>query len=130
MQQRRMGRTGLKVSELCLGTMTFAGQCDETTSVRILDAATERGVTFIDTADAYPIPPEPATTGKTEEVIGRWLEARGGRDRFVIATKCRIRVGLGPNEQGLSRRHILAACDASLRRLKTDYIDLYQSHLP
>ena len=73
MQQRRMGCTGLKVSEICLGTMTFAGQCDEATSIRILDRAFERGVTFIDTADAYPIPPEPETAGRTEEVIGRWL---------------------------------------------------------
>jgi len=128
MQQRKMGRTGLKVSEICLGTMTFAGQCDEATSVRILDAAAERGVTFLDTADAYPIPPDPATAGRSEEVLGRWLQGR--RDRFVLATKCRIRVGLGPNDQGLSRRHIIAACDASLRRLRTDYIDLYQSHLP
>lgn len=131
MKQRRMGRTGLKVSEICLGTMTFAGQSDEATSERILDVAAERGVTFIDTADAYPIPPDPESAGRTEEVIGRWLAApRGRRDRFIVATKCRIRVGHGPNDQGLSRRHILAACEASLRRLRTDYIDLYQSHLP
>ena len=131
MQQRRMGRTGLKVSNICLGTMTFAGQADEATSRRILDEATEEGVTFIDTADAYPIPPEPETAGLTEEIIGRWLAAEPGRrDGLVVATKCRIRVGHGPNDQGLSRRHILAACEASLRRLKTDWIDLYQSHFP
>jgi 1-deoxyxylulose-5-phosphate synthase len=131
MKQRRMGRTGLKVSEICLGTMTFAGQSDETTSFRILDVATDRGVTFIDTADAYPIPPDPATAGRTEEVIGHWLAAPlARRHQLVIATKCRIRVGDGPNDQGLSRRHILAACEASLRRLRTDYIDLYQAHLP
>ncbi len=131
MQQRRMGQTGLKVSNICLGTMTFAGQADEATSIRILDVAFEEGVTFIDTADAYPIPPEPETAGFTEEVIGRWLAAEPGRrDGLVLATKCRIRVGHGPNDQGLSRRHILAACDASLRRLKTDYIDLYQAHSP
>jgi 1-deoxyxylulose-5-phosphate synthase len=128
MQQRRMGRTGLKVSEICLGTMTFAGQCDEPTAVRILDAAAERGVTFLDAADVYPIPPSPETAGRSEEVLGRWLEGR--RDRFVLATKCRMRVGHGPNDEGLSRRHILAAGEASLRRLKTDYIDLYQSHSP
>jgi 1-deoxyxylulose-5-phosphate synthase len=128
MQQRRMGRTGLKVSEICLGTMTFAGQCDEPTSRAILDAAADRGVTFLDTADAYPIPPSPETAGRTEEVVGRWLEGR--RDRFVLATKCRIRVGHAPNDQGLSRRHVLAACEASLRRLRTDYIDLYQAHSP
>jgi aryl-alcohol dehydrogenase-like predicted oxidoreductase len=111
--------------------MTFAGQSDEATSVRILDRAFERGVTFIDTADAYPVPPEPETAGRTEEVIGRWLAAsRGRREQLVLATKCRIRVGLGPNDQGLSRRHILAACEASLRRLQTDEIDLYQAHFP
>ena len=131
MKQRRMGRTGLKVSEICLGTMTFAGQSDEATSIQILDVAAERGVTFIDTADAYPIPPDPATAGRTEEVIGRWLAAvPSRRQQLVLATKCRIRVGDGPNDQGLSRRHILAACEASLRRLGTDYIDLYQSHMP
>jgi 1-deoxyxylulose-5-phosphate synthase len=126
-----MGRTGLKVSEICLGTMTFAGQSDEAASVRILDRAFERGVTFIDTADAYPIPPEPETAGRTEEVIGRWLgSAPGRRHQIVLATKCRIRVGHGPNDQGLSRRHILTACEASLRRLQTETIDLYQAHLP
>lgn len=128
MQQRRMGRTGLKVSEICLGTMTFAGQCDEATSIRILDAAADRGVNFIDTANSYPIPPDPATAGRSEEVIGRWLQ--GKRDRFIVATKCRLKVGHEPNDQGLSRRHILAACDASLKRLQTDFIDLYQAHMP
>jgi aryl-alcohol dehydrogenase-like predicted oxidoreductase len=129
MQQRRMGRTGLKVSEICLGTMTFGGQCNEATSFRIMDVAVERGVTFFDTADVYPIPPDIATSGRTEEVIGRWLAASPGRRRaLVLATKCRARVGPGANDQGLSRRHILEACDASLRRLQTDCIDLYQSH--
>ena len=130
MKQRRMGRTGLKVSEICLGTMTFAGQSDETTSFRILDVATERGVTFIDTADAYPIPPIPRRpAGPKRSSATGWLRP-GRRDQLIIATKCRIRVGVGPNDQGLSRRHILAACEASLRRLRTDYIDLYQAHLP
>lgn len=129
MRQRRMGRTGLMVSEICLGTMTFGGQCDEATSFRIMDAAAERGVTFLDTADVYPIPPDIATSGRTEEVVGRWLAASSGRRRsLVLATKCRARVGPGPNDQGLSRRHIIEACEASLRRLGTDFIDLYQSH--
>jgi aryl-alcohol dehydrogenase (NADP+) len=110
--------------------MTFAGQCDEATSQRILDVAAASGVTFLDTADAYPIPPDPDTAGRTEEVIGRWLSRQARRDRFVVATKCRIRVGDGPNDEGLSRRHIFAACDASLRRLKADHIDLYQAHMP
>jgi aryl-alcohol dehydrogenase-like predicted oxidoreductase len=131
MKQKRMGRTGLKVSEICLGTMTFAGQADVATSYQILDTAAAGGVTFIDTADAYPIPPDPETAGRTEEVIGGWLAASAGRrHQFVLATKCRISVGLGPNDQGLSRRHILAACEASLHRLRTDYFDLYQAHLP
>lgn len=129
MQQRRMGRTGLVVSEICLGTMTFGGQCDEATSFRIMDVAADRGVTFLDTADVYPIPPDLVTSGRTEEVVGRWLaEAPGRRRSLVLATKCRARVGPAPNDQGLSRRHIIEACEASLRRLGTDFIDLYQSH--
>jgi aryl-alcohol dehydrogenase-like predicted oxidoreductase len=128
MNHRRMGRTGLKVSEICLGTMTFGHQCDERTSFAILDRAAAAGVDFIDTADAYPVPPTPETAGRTEEIVGRWLE--GKRDRFVLATKCRIRVGTGPNDEGLSRRHVLRAAEASLRRLRTDYIDLYQAHAP
>jgi aryl-alcohol dehydrogenase (NADP+) len=131
MTQRRVGRTGLKVSEICLGTMTFAGQCDEATSRRIMDVAVERGVTFFDTADVYPIPPDIATAGRTEEVIGRWLSAAPNRrNALVLATKCRMKVGPDTNDHGLSRRHILAACEASLRRLRTDVIDLYQSHSP
>ena len=126
MKIRRMGRTGLKVTELCLGTMTFGHQCDEPTSFAILNRATEAGVNFIDTADVYPVPPTPETTGRTEEIIGKWLV--GKRDRFVLATKCRIRVGHGPNDEGLSRKHILKAVEDSLRRLQTDYVDLYQAH--
>src|SRR5208282_1449167 len=87
----------------------------------------EHGVTFVDTSDAYPVPPLPETYGRTEEIIGRWLKGR--RDRFVLATKCRIRVGTEPNDEGLSRRHILKAVEDSLRRLQTDFIDLYQAHL-
>src|SRR5437588_4416533 len=128
MKTRRMGRTGLKVSEICLGTMTFAHQCDEKTSFQIMDKAAERGVYFFDTADIYPVPPMPETAGGTETIVGKWL--KGKRDRFVVATKCRMLVGSGPNDEGLSRRHILQACDDSLRRLQTDYIDLYQPHSP
>jgi aryl-alcohol dehydrogenase-like predicted oxidoreductase len=125
---RRMGRTGLKVSEICLGTMTFGHQCDERTSHAILNKAAEAGVTFLDTADVYPVPPSPETAGRTEEIVGTWLQGR--RDDFILATKCRMRVGHGPNDEGLSRRHILKAVEDSLRRLRTDYIDLYQSHSP
>src|SRR5947209_11553048 len=128
LQTRRLGRTGLKVSSLCLGTMTFGHQCDERTSFAIMDRAAEGGVTFLDTADAYPVPPTPETAGRTEEIVGAWL--RGRRDGFVLATKCRIRVGTGPNDEGLSRRHVLKAADDSLRRLGTDYLDLYQAHAP
>lgn len=128
METRRLGRTGLKVTKLCLGTMTFGHQCDEPTSFAILDRAAAGGITFFDTADAYPVPPTPETAGRTEEIVGKWLEGR--RDRFVLATKCRIRVGHGVNDEGLSRRHILHAVENSLRRLRTDYLDLYQAHAP
>src|SRR6516165_2033200 len=128
MKTRRMGPTGLKVSELCLGTMTFGHQCDERTSFAILDRAAEAGVFFLDTADVYPVPPAPETAGRSEEIIGAWLQ--GKRDRFVLATKCRMRVGHGANDEGLSRRHIIKAAEDSLRRLRTDYLDLYQTHSP
>jgi aryl-alcohol dehydrogenase-like predicted oxidoreductase len=128
MKLRRLGSTGLKVSEICLGTMTFGHQCDERTSVAILDKAAEMGVTFLDTADVYPVPPTPETAGRSEEIIGRWL--KGKREQFVLATKCRMRVGHGPNDEGLSRKHILQAAEASLRRLQCDYVDLYQAHSP
>ena len=126
MQQRRLGRTGLKVSEVCLGTMTFGVQCDEPLSRAILDRAAEGGVTFLDTADCYPIPLEPQTVGRTEEILGHWLQGR--RERFVLASKCFFPMGPGPNDRGNSRRHVLAAAEASLRRLQTDFIDLYQVH--
>src|SRR2546423_9790564 len=128
MNIRRLGNTGLKVSEVCLGTMTFGHQCDESTSFAILDRAAERGVSFLDTADAYPVPPTPETAGRTEEIVGKWLA--GKRDHFVLATKCRIRVGHGVNDEGLSRRHVMKAVEDSLRRLRTDRIDLYQAHAP
>jgi aryl-alcohol dehydrogenase-like predicted oxidoreductase len=128
MQTRRLGRTGLKVSEVCLGTMTFGVQCDEETSFAIMNKAADHGVFFFDTADVYPVPPSPETAGRTEEIVGKWLA--GKRDRFVLATKCRMRVGHEANDEGLSRRHIMQAVEASLRRLRTDYIDLYQPHSP
>jgi aryl-alcohol dehydrogenase-like predicted oxidoreductase len=128
MNIRRMGRTGLRVSEVCLGTMTFGLQADEATAFAVMDVADRAGVTFFDTADVYPLGGGPEDIGKTEEVVGNWLNARGARQRIVLATKCRGATGPGPNDQGLSRKHILQACDDSLRRLKTDYIDLYQTH--
>ena len=126
MQHVRFGRTGLQVSRLCLGTMTFGLQCDEKTSFSILDAATEAGITFIDTADAYPMGGTLEHVGRTEEFVGRWL--RGKRENFVLATKCSGRMGPAPWQQGTSRKHVLASIDASLRRLGTDYVDLYQVH--
>ncbi|MFL6215472.1 MAG: aldo/keto reductase [Blastocatellia bacterium] len=128
MKIKRLGRTGLKVTEVCLGTMTFGHQCDEAASFAIMDAAAERGVNFIDTADVYPVPVSLETVGRTEEIVGRWL--RDKRENFILATKCRHPMGQRPNDAGLSRKHILEAIDASLRRLQTDYVDLYQVHAP
>ncbi len=128
MQTRSLGRTGMRVPPLCLGTMTFGLQCDEATSFAILDRAFEAGVSFIDTADVYPLGGDLGTVGTTEEIVGRWLAQRGLRERVVLATKCRGRMGRGPNDEGLSRLHVIEACEASLRRLRTDAIDLYQTH--
>jgi len=126
---RNLGRTGLKVSEICLGTMQFGWTCDEPTAYVVMTAAWEAGVTFWDTADVYSRWAEGNPGGVAETYIGRWLKKSGAaRDQLVIATKVRSTVGTGPNDQGLSRRHILDAVEASLRRLGTDYIDLYQSH--
>ncbi len=126
MEHVRLGRTGLLVSRLCLGTMTFGLQCNEETSVAILHRAAEGGITFLDTADAYPLGGGVATAGRTEEILGRWLQGR--RQEFILATKCHNAVGPMPWNQGASRKHILDAVDASLRRLQTDYIDLFQLH--
>jgi 1-deoxyxylulose-5-phosphate synthase len=126
MEHSRLGRTGLQVSRLCLGTMTFGLQSDEPTAVAILDRAAEGGIDFIDTSDAYPLGGDLTTRGVTEDILGRWL--LGKRDRFIVATKCFAPTGPAPFDAGNSRKHILAAVDASLRRLQTDYIDLYQLH--
>lgn len=128
MKTVRMGRTGLKVSEICLGTMTFGQQCDEAASFAIMDKAFDGGVTFFDTADVYPLPPEFKTVGRTEEIVGRWLRERRRRDDVVLASKGYGEMGPRPNDKGNSRKHLTAALDASLRRLGTDYVDLYQVH--
>lgn len=128
MKIKRLGRTGLKVSEICLGTMTFGNQCDEPTSRAIMDKAFDYGVTFFDTADVYPIGRTPDQLGRTEEYIGNWLKGR--REQIVLATKFYGETGTGPNDRGGSRKHIFQAVEASLRRLQTDYIDLYQMHFP
>jgi aryl-alcohol dehydrogenase-like predicted oxidoreductase len=126
MQHVRFGRTGLQVSRLCLGTMTFGLQCDEATSFAILDAAAEAGITFLDTSDIYPLGGGTDAVGRTEEIVGRWL--RGKRESFIVATKCSGKTGPAPWQQGTSRKQVLAAIDASLKRLGTDYVDLYQIH--
>ncbi len=119
MEFRNVGRTGLRVSELCLGCMTVGREMDEAASLRMIDRFIEAGGNFIDTADVY-------TNGRSEEIVGKALEGR--RHDFVLATKVRFRMGPGSNDTGLSRRHIVDGCEASLRRLRTDYIDLYQAH--
>jgi 1-deoxyxylulose-5-phosphate synthase len=128
MQHTRLGRTGLHVSRLCLGTMTFGLQCDEPSARGILDTAAAGGITFLDTSDVYPQGGGLATVGRTEEILGRWLDGR--RHEFVVATKCFGAMSSRPWDRGLSRKHILDAIDGSLRRLRTDYVDLYQAHHP
>jgi aryl-alcohol dehydrogenase-like predicted oxidoreductase len=120
MNYRLMGKTGLKVSELCLGTMTFGRETNEEDSWAILNRFVTAGGNFIDTADVY-------TQGASEEILGRWLKTQTRAD-LVIASKVRFGTGPGPNDVGLSRKHILAGIENSLRRLNTDYIDLYQVH--
>jgi aryl-alcohol dehydrogenase (NADP+) len=128
MDHVQLGTTGLRVSRLCLGTMTFGLQTDETTSFEIMDRAAEGGITFLDSADVYPAGGDISTAGRTEEIIGNWL--RGKRDRFIVATKCSAQTGPAAWDQGNSRKHVLDAVEGSLRRLQTDYIDLYQLHGP
>lgn len=131
MEYRRLGRTGLKVSTICLGTMQFGWSADEATSHDILNRAVELGCNFIDTADIYSRWAEGNAGGVSEQIIGRWL-ASGSvrRERIVLATKVRGEMGSGPNDQGLSRGHMMTAVENSLRRLQTDYLDLYQVHWP
>ena len=126
MQYTRFGSTGLNVSRLCLGTMTFGLQTAEAGSIEIMNAAAEGGVNFIDCADVYPLGGGIQTVGRTEEILGRWLV--GKRQRFIVATKAYGRMGPLAWDEGASRKHLLDAIDASLRRLQTDYIDLYQLH--
>ena len=121
MTYRLLGRTGVRVSPLCLGTLNFGGPTPDEEALRIVDAAIDAGVNFIDTANIY-------HGGRSEEAVGKALAGR--RHRVVLATKVQGRVGDGPNDQGTSRLHILRACEESLRRLNTDYIDLYQVHRP
>jgi aryl-alcohol dehydrogenase-like predicted oxidoreductase len=131
MEYRKLGRTGLKVSELCMGTMQFGWTADEPTAHRILSESYERGLNFIDTADVYSRWVDGNPGGVAEQIIGRWMKSAGiPREKLVIATKVRGTMGTGPNDVGLSRIHIMDAVESSLRRLDTDFIDLYQTHSP
>ncbi len=122
----RLGRTGLTVSRLALGTMTFGLQTEEAVAHEILAKAASAGVNFLDTADVYPLGGGLPTAGRTEEIVGRWL--KGQRESYVVATKAVGKTGPNPWNRGASRKHLLEAIDASLRRLQTDYVDLYQLH--
>lgn len=128
MDMRRLGRTGLKVAPLCLGGNVFGWTVDQAASEAVLDAYVEGGGNFIDTADIYSIWVEGHKGGESETALGQWMKARGNRDSLMIATKVAGPIGPGPNDKGLSRHHIFAAVEGSLRRLQTDYIDLYQTH--
>jgi len=128
MKNRKLGRTGLKVSELCLGTMQFGWTTDEAAGFEVMDAFIELGGNFIDTADVYSWWAENNPGGVAEQIIGRWMKARGNRQEIVLATKVRGKMWEGPNGEGLSRAHIMRAVEESLRRLDTDYVDLYQTH--
>jgi aryl-alcohol dehydrogenase-like predicted oxidoreductase len=125
---RRLGRTGLKVAALCLGGNTFGWTTDQKASEQVLDAYTEAGGNFIDTADVYSTWVPGHVGGESETVLGTWLKARGNRASVIVATKVMGPMGSGPNDTGLSRAHIAQAAEASLRRLQTEYIDLYQAH--
>ena len=129
MEYRNLGRTGLKVPALCMGTMQFGWSVGEADTLRILSRTFEAGINFIDTADVYSKWVEGNPGGVAEEYVGRWMkQAKIPRDRLVIATKVRGQMGEGPNAEGLSRAHIIQAVENSLRRLQTDYLDLYQTH--
>lgn len=131
MDYTHLGRTGLKISRIGLGTMNFGELTDESTSFGIMDTALDAGINFFDTADVYGGPQSPDMKkgfGLSEEIIGRWLAQGGRRDKIVLATKVYQPMDTGPNDKYLSAYHIRRACDASLKRLKTDHIDVYQMH--
>ena len=130
MEFRRLGNSGLKVARICLGTMQWGWTADEATAFSVMDAYVEAGGNFIDTADVYSAWVPGNDGGVSEEVIGRWLQSRGNRHLIVLATKFNGRLWPGPNGDGLSRGHVMKAVEDSLRRLQTDYIDLYQTHWP
>ncbi len=134
MEYRNLGRTGVKVSALCLGTMNMGEQNSEAESHEQMDYAADQGINFFDTAEIYSVPPKPETRGRTEEIIGSWLAARGNRDKIVLASKIVGRTERtdfrGGEISRLHRKHIFDAVEGSLKRLRTDYIDVYQTHWP
>ena len=135
MKTRRLGRSAMVVSEICMGTMTFGNQADEAMSHRILDQSFEAGITFYDTAENYPVPPDEKYAGLTEEIVGRWMKTKK-REQIILATKVSgpshgwIRSAQRSGMTALDRHNIVRAVEASLDRLQTDYIDLYQTHWP
>lgn len=135
MQRRRLGKSAIVVSDICMGTMTFGSQADEATALRILDQCFEAGIDFYDTAEGYPVPPDAKWVGRTEEIVGKWLKTKP-RDAIILATKVSGPSHVwfrSPKRNGmtaLDRRNIMVAVEESLQKLGTDYIDLYQTHWP
>ena len=135
MQRRRLGKSSIVVSDICMGTMTFGSQTDEAAALRILDRSFEAGIDFYDTAEGYPVPPDAKWVGRTEEIVGKWLKTKP-REAIILATKVSgpshvwFRSPLRSGMTSLDRRNIITAVEASLTKLGTDYIDLYQTHWP
>ncbi len=135
MQRRRLGKSAIVVSDICMGTMTFGSQTDEAEALRILDECFDAGIDFYDTAEGYPVPPDAKWVGRTEEIVGKWLKTKP-RDAIILATKVSgpshvwFKSPLRSGMTALDRRNIMTAVDASLTKLGTDYIDLYQTHWP
>jgi len=135
MSRNRLGRSGIVVSDICMGTMTFGTGADEKTAFKIMDKAFDSGIDFFDTAEMYPVPPDPSYVGRTEEIVGRWLKTKP-RDAIILATKVAgpshgwIRAAVREGMTALDRHHIVRAFEGSLKKLQTDYIDLYQTHWP
>lgn len=135
MERRRLGKSAIVVSDICMGTMTFGSQTDEAEALRILDKCFDEGIDFYDTAEGYPVPPDPKWVGRTEEIVGKWLKTKP-RDAIVLATKVSgpshvwFRSPKRAGMTALDRRNIMVAVDESLQKLGTDYIDLYQTHWP
>ena len=135
MQTKRLGRSAIHVSTICMGTMTFGNQADEKTAHRILDASLDAGINFFDTAENYPVPPQESWAGLTEEIVGRWMKTKR-RDAIIMATKVSgpshgwLKSSQRAGMTALDRHNIVRAVEASLTRLQTDYVDLYQTHWP